>query len=346
MSNEWLNDARKIPDDVMSYIRKSAVRAIIEKKFNPTLVASVFNVSTSAIYEWLEHYKKGGYDALDTQLAPGAEPRITREMDKRIKEIILKENPTAYGYDTPLWTCKIVAEVIEKIFLVKVLPSTVYIHLKRLGLSAQRPEYIARERDPVEIERFLNDKFPRIQRLANRIEAEIAFEDEAGVDLTDHSGQTWGLIGETPKVIGSGQRGRYNTLALVTAKGRLEYEVTGERVNSEVYIEFLEHVLEGHSKPLILLVDHARFHASKAVRDFVRTRRDRIRIYFLPKYAPDYNPTEQVWQEIKENHIGRQPIYSKLDLKSRLVNALKGLQANTERVKSFFFLDHTIYAIA
>jgi hypothetical protein len=94
-------------------------------------------------------------------------------MDERIKAIVLKENPTAYGYDTQLWTCNIVAEVIEKIFLVKVLPSTVYVHLKKLGLSAQRPEYVARERDPVEIARFLNNKFPRIQKLANKIDARI-----------------------------------------------------------------------------------------------------------------------------------------------------------------------------
>ena len=33
MSEEWLNDARKIPDEVMSYLRKMAVRAIEDKKF-------------------------------------------------------------------------------------------------------------------------------------------------------------------------------------------------------------------------------------------------------------------------------------------------------------------------
>ena len=346
MSNEWLNDARKIPDEPMSYIRKLAVRAITEAKFSPSLVASVFNLSTSAIYEWLDHYEAGGYDALDTRLAPGAKPRITPEMDEQIEKIVLTENPTAYGYDTLLWTCQILAEVIEKTFLVTVLPSTVHAHLKKLGMSAQRPEYVAKERDPVEVDRFLNEKFPRIQRLANRIDADVAFEDESGVDLTEHSGRTWGRTGETPKVIVSGQRGRYNMLALVTTKGQLHYKVTGERVNSDIYIEFLEHLLGGRTKPLILLVDHASFHDSKVVKNYVRARRDRIRVYFLPKYAPDYNPTEQVWEEIKENQVRRQPIYSRLDLKKALLKALKSLQANTNRVRSFFLTPHTKYAIS
>lgn len=32
MNDEWLSDARKIPDEVMSYFRKAVVRAIEEKE--------------------------------------------------------------------------------------------------------------------------------------------------------------------------------------------------------------------------------------------------------------------------------------------------------------------------
>jgi hypothetical protein len=30
MNNDWLNDGRKIPDEVMDYFRKAAVRAVRE----------------------------------------------------------------------------------------------------------------------------------------------------------------------------------------------------------------------------------------------------------------------------------------------------------------------------
>lgn len=344
MGTDWFTDKRKIPDEAMSYIRKIAVQAIVESKFSPTTVAAVLKISLSSIYAWIDWYNRGGYDALDTGKAPGAEPRITPEMDELIKEIILKETPLDYGYDTPLWTCPIVAAIVKKIFGIEVLATTIDIHLKKMGLTPQKPNYIAREQDPSEVEHFLNDKFPRIQRLAKRLGADIAFEDEAGVSMREHAGRTWGLAGKPPNVIVSGQHARLNVLSLVTKNGILKYDVTAERIDSDKYIEFLADVLEGRDRPLILVLDHARFHDSKSVREFVRKHRKMIRVYFLPKYSPELNPTEQVWQEIKENQLRRRPAYSKSDLRKKLLDALKSLQNNTDRVVSFFHLPHTRYA--
>jgi len=58
-------------------------------------------------------------------------------------------------------------------------------------------------------------------------------------------------------------------------------------INSGVFIDFLKHLIQDRQRPLILLVDHASFHSSKPVRDFVRAHRAKLRIFFLPKRAPD-----------------------------------------------------------
>jgi|WetSurMetagenome_2_1015567.scaffolds.fasta_scaffold271622_1 transposase len=346
MSNDWLNDARKIPGEPMSYIRKLAVQSIVERHHSPDLVASVLGLSRSSVYEWVKKYEKGGYDELDTHDAPGAEPRITAEIDTWLKSVVLSENPTHYGYDTVLWTCHILAEIIEKTFFIKVIPATVNVHLKELGLSYQEPCYRATERDAAEIEYFLNEKFPRIQRLASKIGADIAYEDEAGVDMSERTGRTWGLVGKTPEVMVTGQRGRLNVISLVTKDGQMEYDVTQGHIDSETFIDFLDKVLSGRDRPLIILVDRAAFHHSRKVHDYVRNNRAKIRIYFLPKYAPDYNPMEQGWEEIKDNHIRKQPVYGRDDLKKRLLSALESLKNNSQRIRSFFQLPHTSYASA
>jgi len=80
------------------------------------------------------------------------------------------------------------------------------------------------------------------------------------------------------------------------------------------------------------------------VRGFVREHRAELRIFFLPKHAPEYNPDEQVWEEVKVNRIGKQPVKDKKDLKKRLHAALKSLQKNTKRIISFFHLPDTRYA--
>ena len=104
----------------------------------------------------------------------------------------------------------------------------------------QKPEYQDVKRDDQEIEYFFNDKFSRIQRLANKMGADIGFEDEAGVGVMTKHGRTWGLRGQTPIVKVSMQRGGYNVLSVVTAKGEMDYSIKDDTINGERYIEFLE----------------------------------------------------------------------------------------------------------
>jgi hypothetical protein len=42
-NEEWLEDGRKIPDEVMGYIRKMAVQAVRERGQSPEVVAQIFN---------------------------------------------------------------------------------------------------------------------------------------------------------------------------------------------------------------------------------------------------------------------------------------------------------------
>jgi transposase len=290
------------------------------------------------MYEWLDKFRGSGYEALDTCIAPGAEPVISEEMDAWLEWVVLSHNPTDYGYDTPLWTCEILAALLAREFGVKVVGATANAQLKKLGMSYQVAHCRAREQDPVEIERFLNETFPRVKRYAEKMGAEIAFEDEAGVYLGAHAGRTWGARGETPEVIATGQRGKFNVLSIVTPEGKMQFSIEADNIDSDVYIAFLERLLAKRKRLLILFVDRASFHTSEKVRELHRANRRRIRIYFLPRYAPEHNAAEQLWGEIKDKRIGRQPVKNKRDLKKRLYSTLRSVQHKAERILSFFRL--------
>jgi len=73
MNAEWLSDFRKIPDEVMNYLRRIAVRAVEDKHYSPELIADLFGISRSCIYDWLRWYRAEGEAALGTRAAPGAE---------------------------------------------------------------------------------------------------------------------------------------------------------------------------------------------------------------------------------------------------------------------------------
>ena len=87
MNAKWLSDARKIPDEVMNYRRRIAVRAVEEKHQSPELIAEIIGISRSSIYDWLRGYREDGAAALDTQSAPGASPVITPGMDHWLRAV-------------------------------------------------------------------------------------------------------------------------------------------------------------------------------------------------------------------------------------------------------------------
>jgi transposase len=337
-------DGKSIPGSVMEYIRLIVVRAVEEKGYSPESLIDIFGFSRSTIYSWLKNYQEEGLPGLETHSPPGAEKIITEIMDDWLRETVLHSTPEEHGYDTLLWTRDILAELLQGKFGIKVTGRTVSLHLKTLNLSYQKPEYQAAEQDPDKVACFLEVKFPMIQRLADRIGADIAFEDEAGIGVQTRSGLTWGEKGKTPVVIRTDARGGFNILSTVSAEGILRYSVIEGSLNSDRYIIFLKHLLRGRKKPLILIADNASFHKSRKIREFHRLHRQKFKIFFLPAYSPKLNPDEQVWGEIKNHKIGRQPVKNKPDLKRRVFSALASLQKTTQRIISFFALPDTNYA--
>jgi transposase len=344
MKPKWLSDARLIPDEVMDYLRKIAVHAVEENGYSPETVIKMLGLSRGTIYDWLKRFKEHGYAGLDTKKAPGMEPAVTKEMDAWLKRAVLEATPEDFGYDTNLWTCDLLADLLSDRFGVHVIGATINHHLHQMDLTYQKPAYCPHEQDPAAVEHFVNETFPKLQRFAEKIGADIGFEDEAGVDLREHSGKTWGARGIRPEVRVTGKRGRLNILSVVTAQGQLRYHVTEASIRSKNYIQFLKQMIKGRERPLILIVDNASFHHSKLVRTFVCRHRHQIRLHYLPTYSSERNPDEHVWEEIKDKRLGRQPIKNKRDLKKRLRSALQSLQHHTGRVISFFHLPETRYA--
>ena len=345
MNADWMLDARKIPDEVMNYLRRIAVRAVEEKHYSPEEAADFLEISRSSIYEWVHRYREEGEKALDTKKAPGAPLVMTPEIDQWLKEAILTSTPEAYGYDTVLWTLKIIVDVLKDRFGLWVSDSTVALHLHEMKLSSQVPCYEAQQQDPRKVDDFINNKFPLIQRVANKIGADIAFEDETKIGILTRSGRTWGEVNKTPMVKVNQQHVGYNVLSAITAKGELlGFDIKEENINGKCYIEFLEKLIANRTSPLIMIADNVSFHHSKEVRNFVREHRHQIRMFFLPPYSPKLNPDEQVWNEIKNRNLEKQPIKNKSDLNRRIDGVLRSLKENADRIRSFFKLDDTKYA--
>ena len=127
---------------------------------------------------------------------------------------------------------------------------------------------------------------------------------------------------------------------MTTLKGLVEEG----HIDSQRYIAFLRRVLEKSTHPIFVISDNVSFHKSADVRMFLAMNRKKIRMFFLPTHAPELNPDEQVWNEIKNNQLGKQSIKNKLDLHKRIHRAFTSLQRQVNKIRAFFQLPDTRYA--
>jgi transposase len=72
--------------------------------------------------------------------------------------------------------------------------------------------------------------------------------------------------------------------------------------------------LEQTDQHIVLAQDGARYHTSAAMKLFFEQHADRLTVFQLPSYSPDYNPIEKLWKKIKqqETHLHYFPTFAAL----------------------------------
>jgi len=120
----------------------------------------------------------------------------------------------------------------------------------------------------------------------------------------------------------------------------MRFMVTKARVTGPVFIEFLKRLLVNASSPVFLIVDGHPTHKAKRVRQFIESQEGKLR----PPYSPEINPDEYVWNDLKNNCIGRKILTTKANLRKQVLSHLRKLQKLPALIKSFFESPTTCYA--
>jgi transposase len=85
-----------------------------------------------------------------------------------------------------------------------------------------------------------------------------------------------------------------------------------------------------------LIVDGARSHTAKSVKEFAAQNSSWLRIEFLPAYSPELNPSEKPWRYIKTKKLNANNSKTKLELKQNAKRALRALKKDPKTLASFF----------
>jgi transposase len=336
-------DARRLSHKTLTELRQRGVSSVQEGQ-SPEIVAKALGINRVTIYGWLSRYRHGGWGALDAKKRGGRTPKLGGKALKWVYYTVTAKNPLQLRFTFALWTAKMVGQIIFQRFDIKLSKASVCRLLKQLGLTPQRPVWRAYQQRPEDVERWLREEYPRIRDLARKNKALIFFGDEAGVRSDHHAGTTWGARGKTPVVSSTGARFGLNLISAVSSQGEFRFMTVKGRVGAAQFIEFIKRLLHGIDRMVFLIVDGHPTHKAKSVTRFVRRMKDRFRLFFLPPYSPELNPDEGVWNDLKNNAIGRQCITSPDRLQGAVISHLRYIQKSPGRVCSYFNHDTTKYA--
>lgn len=94
-------------------------------------------------------------------------------------------------------------------------------------------------------------------------------------------------------------RDHLSVISGVTPDGRCAFRIHEEAINGQRAAGFLKQLLRTIDERLLVIWDGAPIHRSRVVKEVLHQADGRLWLERLPAYAPDLNPDEGVWKQLK-----------------------------------------------
>lgn len=313
-------------------VRRIAALLAIARGEGLREVEERWDISHQTVYNWLDAFVRQGEESLVYPKPAGRPARLTKHQKQQLYETV-QAGPEAAGYACGCWTTCLIQEWIYQQF--GVLYSRYYVAelLHNLGLSYQKARFVSDHLDEAARQQWLGTVWPGIVVQARERRLPIFFGDEVSFAQWGSLGYTWAPKGQQPQVQTSGIRKGYKVFGVIEFfSGQFWYQGLEERFNSDSYQVFLTYLLSKIPGPFILIQDGARYHTSKATREFLQQHKERIIVHQLPSYSPDYNPIEFLWKKVKTKATHNRYFAEFAKLIQSVEDALALLAAQTEEI--------------
>ena len=142
--------------------RLHAVALNMEGRTAPE-IADVLKVHRSNVCLWLQRWQEEGVEGILEGHRPGRSPTISERQRQQLADI-LESGSVAYGFSSGVWTCPMVARVIEDEFSLSYHPAHVSRILHSLEFSVQRPQKVLARADKALQSKWVRYRYPNLKK--------------------------------------------------------------------------------------------------------------------------------------------------------------------------------------
>lgn len=152
--------------------------------------------------------------------------------------------------------------------------------------------------------------------------------------------KTWAPRGHTPILKCYDRRDRLTVVSAVSVSPQrrrlgLLFDILDHNLTAEDFDLFVKRLLRRIRGPVTLVIDRLGAHRS-AVRSLQARYSPRLEVEWLPPYAPELNPTENVWGHTKKGELANFIPDDVYHLGRKVASRLRKTRRNQTLLRSFF----------
>ena len=144
-------------------------------------------------------------------------------------------------------------------------------------------------------------------------------------------------MGQTPILREWCTHDHLSAISAISSEGKLYFHGQDRAINSDDVVAFLEHLLREVPGRMILIWDGAPIHRSHTIKAFLANGASQcLHLERLPAYAPELNPDEGLWYQLKGVELRHVCCFTIPHLRDELRDAVKRMRRKPCLIHGFF----------
>ena len=302
--------------------RRMNVVLLLDDGWTAERIAEALYIDAETVREHRALYERDGTAGLERLNYQGDEPALTEEQCKALEAEL----------DARLYmTSKAVCDWVRRTFGVDYTPNAMTKLLKRLDDVYKAPKCVPAKANAEEQQRFVEEKLAPLMAEASE-DKPLYFIDATHPSYTAHPGYGWIRKGESREL--KSNHGRVN----VNINGALSWPERGfvhrqaEKITSAEMIKLFDDLQARHPTATAVwaVLDNARYNHSHEIKAYISGEGCRIKLVYLPAYAPNLNLIERFWRLFKKKALCNEYFPTFADFKA----AVDGFFTNIGRYRA------------
>jgi transposase len=275
--------------------RRMNALLLLDDGWTAERVAEALFIDAETVREHRRLYQKSGVAGVLELKYEGSEPALTEEQIVELgKEL-----------DSRLYlTAKEVADFVRRTFGVDYTPHAMAKLLNRIGFVYKMPKSVPAKANAEAQQRFVDETLAPLMAEASA-DKPLYFADGTHPSYTAHPSQGWIRKGQTRELKSNHGRVNININGALSWPDReIVYREAGKITSAEM-IKLFDDLQARHpaATAISVVLDNARYNHSKEVKAYISGEGCRIKLVYLPAYAPNLNLIERFWWLFKKKTL-------------------------------------------